>query len=298
MMNEEITKIQIFGERCSGTNYTKQLLVNNFPDIELTAMYGFKHRFHNKNLADRDNCLFLIVYRDLFDWLRSFHLQPFHAAPELCGIPFSQFIRKEWRALYTKSSGRTPDDPLWGTEMMFERDPQTGNRFRNVLELRRARTCDWESLGEKVPYFLHLCYEDLRNNPEGILREISEQFGLVRKKKFMGVSSYKGKQRVSYIPKKYQAISPEDRDYILRESDLQQEQSIGYNIPQRKLQIEMEWLESQLNEKDRCIEEQELFMKSLVNSNSFRLGRFITWPIRKICGRKHDIRLQQLFSKK
>lgn len=94
MTSTKISFIQLFGERCSGTNYTAQLLINNFHEIQLTQQYGFKHRFHNDNVAGSDNCLFLIVYRDAFDWLRSFHLQPFHAAPELRNISFAEFIRK------------------------------------------------------------------------------------------------------------------------------------------------------------------------------------------------------------
>ena len=37
-----ISKVQIYGERCSGTNYLESLIKLNF-NVEITWLYGWKH---------------------------------------------------------------------------------------------------------------------------------------------------------------------------------------------------------------------------------------------------------------
>lgn len=290
MKSGKIKKIQLFGERCSGTNYAAQLFNANFPEIELTNKYGFKHRFHEQLDSEIDSCLFVVVYRDVFDWLRSFHLKPYHAAPELRNIPFSDFIRKEWRAVYTKSSGRTPDDPLWGTEMMFERCPETGKRFSNVLALREARTRNWECLSEKVPYFFHVRYEDLRQSPQTVIEDISSKFGIRKETPYQPVLTYKGKGKKAYKKKTYKAICKEDIEHIVQHADLTLEQAIGYNVEQRKLHVYIEWLEEQLVG-------QQKFLEALVKGSSFKVGRMMTWPMRVLLNKKRDARLDKYWGK-
>lgn len=175
--------------------------------------------------------------------------------------------------------------------MLFERCPKSGDRFRNVLELRTARTTNWESLREKVSNFVHVRYEDLRNHPQLILHEISNKFGIAMQKQFRAVSSYKGKNKTAYTPKKYQAICLEDIEYILSNLDLPLENSIGYNVEKRKLEAHMEWLESQLEKKEQYIAEQDAFLKAIITGNSFKIGRSITWPIRKFRRQGTDNRI-------
>ncbi len=37
-----LTKIQIYGERCSGTNYLEDVITKNF-NVDITWEYGWKH---------------------------------------------------------------------------------------------------------------------------------------------------------------------------------------------------------------------------------------------------------------
>jgi len=145
----EIKRIQVFGERCSGTNYLESLLTQNLDDITLRRDFGHKHFFHLPGVSHADDCLFIIIYRELFDWLRSLHQQPYHAASELRDIHFSEFIRRPWWCVWSEESGKTPTNPLYGKEMMFERNPRTGKRFRNVIRLRANKIRNWESLRKK-----------------------------------------------------------------------------------------------------------------------------------------------------
>jgi hypothetical protein len=179
-----------------------------------------------------------------------------------------------------------PDDLLWGTEMMFERCPETGKRFSNVMALRTARTKDWESLSEKVPCFTHVCYEDLRQSPQAVIEDISGKFGITKEKRCRPVLTYKGKGEQTYKVKKYGVVSQEDIDYIVQHTDVVLEKSIGYNVEHRKSLLYIEWLEEKLNK-------QEQFLETIIKGNSFRIGRMITWPIRLFLNRKCNIRLNK-----
>jgi hypothetical protein len=222
--------IQIFGERCSGTNYLELLLRANFISIDFKWDYGGKHFFHKGPIECGTDCIFIVIYRDPFDWLRSFHRKPHHSAPELKHISFSQFIRKEWRCLYDEKSRTKPDDPLYNTEMLHERDPDTGERFTNVMRLRSAKLKDWELLKEKAKNTLYIKYEALRDNPEWHVDYISKRFDLPRTPVFWPIVGYKGRDRQPFRPKVYPSISSRDIDHIVNELDADLELRTGYDI--------------------------------------------------------------------
>ena len=75
-----IEHVQIFGERCSGTNYLTSLIRKNFADVEITKAFGGKHWFVKDHLprcrpnrstdhqcvrplSDSDDTLFLVMFR-------------------------------------------------------------------------------------------------------------------------------------------------------------------------------------------------------------------------------------------
>src|SRR5947207_1003126 len=111
-MKPNIQTIQIYGERCSGTNYLEHLLKNNLKSVSITWKLGWKHWFHGNGVEDASQTLFFIIHRNPFDWLKSLHAQPFHSAPDLKSIDFSTFIRKEWWCVWDD-----PNRPHFGTVM-------------------------------------------------------------------------------------------------------------------------------------------------------------------------------------
>ena len=224
------TQIQIFGHRCSGTNYLEQLLQANLSCIDIKWDYGWKHFFHKGPIEQGDNCLFIVIYRNPFDWLRSLHRKPHHAARELKRASFSQFIRREWRCLYDEKAGISPNHPLYNTEMLHERDPQTGSRFANVIRMRSAKIRDWESLREKAKNTAYITYEELLDNPQRFIAEISEKFHVPRAAVFKPINDHKGKLGQTFRPKTYAAISASDLDHIVRELDADLELRAGYDI--------------------------------------------------------------------
>lgn len=229
MMNEQIRQIQIYGERYSGTNFLQHLLEKNLLDISVNYKFGWKHFFINGDVENASDFLFIIIIRDPFDWLRSLYKHPYHAAPEIKNASFSQFIRHEWWCVWDEDAGKKPEDPIYGSEMMFERDPSTLNRFPNVIKLRTAKIKNWESLRERTKNHLFIRYEDLRENPEKYINKISSQFSLAQRNDFENITGYRGSKQ-KYKPKEYDLLSSEDCEFIINELDAEQEMRIGYNI--------------------------------------------------------------------
>ena len=228
-MNPAIKRIQIFGERCSGTNYLQHLLEKNLESIIIRWNFGWKHFFHEAGVEEADEHLFIIIYRNPFDWLRSLNNNPHHAAPELRKNTFSDFIRKEWWCIWDEHANKTPDDDIYGTEMMFEREPETGQRFANVMRLRTAKIRDWESLREKTKHNIYVRYEDLAAQPQAFLETLCEQFGVALSTSFANVEGRPGTKR-KYRPRKYKPIKEYDLRYIMQELDLPLEERIGYSV--------------------------------------------------------------------
>jgi hypothetical protein len=160
--------------------------------------------------------------------LSSLHNKPHHVDKTLKNLTFSEFIRKEWKCVYNKESATEEEDPIFGKEMMFERNPDTGERFKNVLEMRNYKIREFLALENKVSNYSRLRYRDLRDNPK-MLKNLSEEFNL--KLKGNGIVNYKKYKNTNktYKPKRYPAISLKDKFYIRKHLDLKQEKSIGYN---------------------------------------------------------------------
>lgn len=227
---QRISQIQIFGERCSGTNFLESLLRNNFPSIEITWRFGWKHFFPKQPLIDTAHCLFIVIHRDPFDWLQSFHKKPHHAAPALKRISFSKFIRHEWWCEWRESTGIERGDPAYGAEMMFERNPDTGDRFITPMQLRTAKIRHWAALENEVENIKYVSYGRLILDQEGWLTELSRQFFLDKHPTFLGVSTYKGHMRKKFTEKRYPPISIRDIDFIADQLDHALEASVGYDI--------------------------------------------------------------------
>lgn len=228
-MNGPIRRVQIYGERCSGTNYLEDLLKRNLKSAQVTWEFGWKHFFHGPGVEEANDCLFVVIHRNPFDWLRSLHNNPWHAAPPLRSLGFSDFIRAAWWCIYDEHALMEPDHSLYGTEIVCERDPQTHERFANVIRLRTAKIRNWESLRDKTRHHVSIKYEDLDLRPGEVIESICRRSGLKRKWFFKGAKGYKG-GKTKYIPKAYEPIRAEDLDYILHELDVELEQSIGYDV--------------------------------------------------------------------
>lgn len=243
-----IERVQFFAERCSGSNYMEALIQKNC-FLKEEYCYGWKHfpawvdmRPENSDkkdfsdfntLAHNENCLFIVVFRNPYDWIRSFHQQPHHSKGSLRTINFRKFIRSTWRL--------DEKDPTVKREKeknpLVDKDPRTGVDFKNVMKLRSAKIETMLNIKKHVHNIYYVRYESVKEHPQEVLREISEIFNIKTKKDFVDVKEYKGKNKEGiYIPKKYQSIFITDLFYINSQLDLKLEKRIGYDI--KRFQID------------------------------------------------------------
>ncbi|MEH6637306.1 MAG: hypothetical protein V7700_17435 [Halioglobus sp.] len=232
-----VSRLQLFGQRCSGTNYLERLIAENIDDVSIVTDFGYKHFTPQIQSSSPNDCLFIILYRHPIDWITSFYRTPWHAPLTLKNLNFSDFIRQEWFSVWDKHAGVTKHDPRWGHEMMFDRDPGTGKRFGNVIEMRTAKIQSWEALRQDSYNAVYLRYEDAVENPSGVIERIAFALNATESRPVAKVNSYKGGGRwyqglgERLRRKRKPEVSREDMAFILRSLDRGLERSIGYDIP-------------------------------------------------------------------
>lgn len=232
-----VSKLQIFGQRCSGTNYLESLIVENIEDVKIVTDFGYKHFFPQVQSSNSNDCLFVVLYRHPIDWITSFYRTPWHAPLALKKLNFSDFIRQEWFSVWDKHAGVTRSDLRWGREMMFDRDPVTGRRFANIIEMRAAKIRFWEALRQDSGNAVYLRYEDVVENPGSVIEKIVSALNAPQPRVVAEINSYKGGgswyrglgERLRR--KRKPEVSREDMAFILRTLDRDLELSIGYDIP-------------------------------------------------------------------
>lgn len=212
-------KVQIFGERCSGTNYLEDLLNENGLGLEVTSEYGHKHMFNGFKPRKRPDgeAVYIFMYRNPYDWLRSVALKPHHT--RLWDLEFSDFIRRApWECDVYEGPGFKGE---YGR--VIERYEGT------VLDVRNSKNRVFDQLWLPGRSY-NVRYEDLRRDPEATLRKI----GVPLRAEFRDVKTTRkeedhgrGYQRKTYVP-----ISESDLSYINTSLDWAAESRIGYHMIQ------------------------------------------------------------------
>ena len=119
-----IKKVTIYGERCSGTNYLEQLLINNF-NVIINYDYGHKHFFGFNDLTNSENTLFIGIIRHPYDWINSLYRERHHLPKHFEKI--ENFLNDE---IYSLDNNN---------EIMNDRNIYTKERYKNIFELRTTK---------------------------------------------------------------------------------------------------------------------------------------------------------------
>lgn len=218
-----LKKIQIYGERCSGTNFLKRLLETNF-DVEITDDFGHKHFFGFQNLRKSDDVLFICIVRDPLTWLNSFYRMPWHIAHENRSSVFN-FLNNEMSSYYDNSY----NPELSGKEIREDRHIFTKKRYKNIFELRHTKI-KWMlvKLPRKVKNYIFIRYEDLLHDFDKTMYMLKMKGLDVRDPLHFpqNYTKYKDSQH-EYVPKKYNDIKYND---ILSNKSFQPffEKKLGY----------------------------------------------------------------------
>lgn len=231
----KVEHLQMFSERCSGSNYVEELLRKNivsFSPIHSQA-YGHKHfppyyqlplsywdgPQHHYTLEDSESTLFLILFRNPYDWIRSLNRLPWVAHGDLWWQPFSSFIRAPWVLQETELFSPSTD-----------LNPDTHEVHSNALQLRSTKIKTMLMLNDLAKNVYFVQYEKVCEDPEAFLQEIAEIFGLQRIEPYVSISTYKGIHNLPYQKKEYVSISKEDLEWINSQLDPELEAEIGYQL--------------------------------------------------------------------
>jgi hypothetical protein len=179
-----IKKVTIYGERCSGTNYLENLLVENF-DVEMTWKYGHKHffGFQDNKLLNSNDTLFVCIVRDIYEWMNSLYRKKHHLPIKYMEKTDEEkikiFLNDEWFSVNDKKFNYKK----WDEEIMQDRNIYTKKRYKNIFEMRHTKIKFLlEDLPLKVKNHIFIRYEDLINNFSNTMKKI-EKKGLQIKNK-------------------------------------------------------------------------------------------------------------------
>jgi len=174
-----ISKFTIYGERCSGTNYLENLITMNF-EIEHTNTYGHKHffGFDQEKITNSDDTLFICIVRKIQPWLNSFFNDKHHLQLKyIDGLTEQEqkemFLNGEILSVHDGPNTVSPRQ-----ENINDRNLYTGNRYKNIFELRHAKNKYLlEDLPILVKNYCFIRYEDLINDFDSTMNKM-KQFGL------------------------------------------------------------------------------------------------------------------------
>ena len=210
----------------------------NFAGVEITKSFGGTHWYIKdreprcrpnrstdyqcvRPLTDSDDTLFIVIYRNPFDWLRSLNAKPFHA-PGHWNLSFSEFIRKPWIC-----SESTRVNPIWPEN---ERSYCFIEEAENVLRLRTTKAVHFSSLRSDVRHIAFVNYEELAAD-RGVLTEIADRFGITTKhaEPIDDTFYFGGRDQQNFTGRRlYAPISVEDLELIRETLDWDVETAIGY----------------------------------------------------------------------
>ena len=208
-----ITDVCVIGERVSGTCFLSKLITSN-TTLKINNSFGNKHFFQDIESIKRKNTshiLFIFVTRDIIEWLQSLMTSTYHSSDNLRSCQdFSQFIRTEWSCVYDETSGIRPSNSLYKKEMMHERDPDTKKRFSNAIKMRTSKINENMKIKNFVENFVHIKYEDVRDDPQIFLESMCSMFFIPRYIDFVPIDTVKGKGSIKYVRKNYPVIEHDD----------------------------------------------------------------------------------------
>ena len=227
----DVQEFTIYGERSTGTNFTQALLERNFPDLNRISTFPWEKHSYVATPIAKPSTLAIVVVREPIRWMQSLFRNPHQVGSWSAGLSFSDFIRHEWSSVFDgwlfprqRSFGAS------GKELMLDRHPLTGARPKNIIELRNWKGQSYGRIPAFYQNWVFLRYEDLNEDPEGFLAEVSETYRLKSNSdivsKIEDVSNVASNSTRTNAP--YPEVTPDDHKFILKEIDDEQERRFGY----------------------------------------------------------------------
>jgi len=172
-----IEQMQVWGERCSGTNYVNVLTRKN-TKCAMTRSMGWKHGFVQRN-AIPANTLLICSMRNSTSWIKSLFHKPWHATQEVQGASFSEFIRMPFDTRVDQVK-YFPNSQV-GDVIQQDRHPITGDAFETPFAMRAAKHEALLGLRARGCNVVLVHFERVLANPQGFINDIHRDFGIARK---------------------------------------------------------------------------------------------------------------------
>jgi hypothetical protein len=230
-----ITQFSILGERCSGTNFLEEAMINNF-NVTYTTKYGNKHFFcFNQYENDKqvtNNTLFIGIIRNPIYWLNSFSKEQYHI-PDINKTNLSTFLFNEFYSVEDENNNNNfiinsykKNNKLNIKDLNYI----TGKKYKNIFEMRKLKN-DFliNIMPQKVNNYILINYEDLLYNYDETLNKIKEQFLLSQKfNSFIKVKKYKKSNSYNFVQQREISFPPPIVHLLWKNLDIQQEKILGY----------------------------------------------------------------------
>ena len=236
-----IKKFIIYGERCSGTNFLENAILENF-DVEISWEQGSKHFFcfNNYDKRDFDDTLYIGIVRNPIYWINSFSKE-LHHVPEINRQNLRNFLFNEFYSvndeietgakLQTILFNNKPRNVYRYTTMAEDLNYITNKKYKNIFELRKLKN-DYlmNIMPNKVKNYILINYENLLNNYGETLELIKNKFNLTQKQStFKKIQKYKKSDSYNFVRQREITLTPFIIDIIWKNLDIDQESKLGYN---------------------------------------------------------------------
>jgi len=236
-----IKKFIIYGERCSGTNFLENAILENF-NIEISWEHGSKHFFCFNTYDKRnfDDTLYIGIVRNPIYWINSFSKE-LHHVPEINRKNLHNFLFNEFYSindeveilpkLQTVLFNNKPQKVYRYSVMREDLNYLTNKKYKNIFELRKLKN-DYlmNEMPTKVKNYILINYENLLNNYEETLEFIKNKFNLTQKyANLKKIEKYKKSDTYNFVKQRQITLSPTIVDIIWKNLDVEQESKLGYN---------------------------------------------------------------------
>jgi hypothetical protein len=213
------SKFTIYGERCSGTTYLEEMMLNNF-NISVTWNYGWKHFFGFQDFKgdeEENDTLFICIVRDPVDWIESFYREQHHL---IHTNNLNEFLTRKVISFTDNNMNKV---------VLKDINYTNGKLYKNLFELRFYKNYYLLNiLPKKVKNYILIRYEDLSKSPIETMIDIKNKFNLnMKENKIKNVKYYKKEKNKEYHKKKSN-ISKFEKYLIRKEFNIIQERKLGY----------------------------------------------------------------------
>ncbi len=229
-------RFQVLGERGCGTNVIRKT-VQDALQIKRTEALGWKHGFPNM-IALPPTFLTICAVRAPQKWAHSLFKRPWHAAPVVQSLGFSDFLRNPWHSYVDKLGhfdGIAPRLHPLGEELQWDRHPITGARFENIFAMRNLKHRALLGLPTRGASVVYVSLDAFNAAPESFLADLSQSFGLAYTEQgYAPVERRMGNRWTAAIenrPTTPDTWTPDDITWMNSQLDAETEATLGFTPP-------------------------------------------------------------------